>query len=264
MPVHFMCFGTGADPISSGKLQALMPYSLYASYKKSSLPSTRHCTWILLIWKRHSIVYTDVSSGLIFTSLALRSGWCSSYRACLKMPEADCVLVATWVKSSVWKWVFTKALAWAPYCSSWFWKPSAKSFEQDVPGKTLVIITESLEELQKKLIPWKTIMERKGQHGQNQGPDIWAGAWCASEVWQRPLCHMSQGRQHKLHFLWWLFQLGPQKCSGISGPLKPDPGFRCKWCTGQVRPVDGRPMTEVTMGREKLEMMPSFCYLGGC
>ena len=25
-----------------------------------------------------------------------------------------------------------------------------------------------------------------GQHGQNQGPDTWAGAQCASEVWQDP------------------------------------------------------------------------------
>ena len=32
---------------------------------------------------------------------------------------------------------------------------------------------------------------RKGtsdQHGQNEGPDIWDGVRCASEVQQRPLC----------------------------------------------------------------------------
>ena len=32
------------------------------------------------------------------------------------------------VKSSKWKWEFTKALAWAPYCSSWFWQLSPKRF----------------------------------------------------------------------------------------------------------------------------------------
>ena len=50
----------------------------------------------------------------------------------------------------------------------------------------------------------------------------------------------------------------------ITGPLKPDPSFRCKWCTGQARPIDGRPMTQVTVGREKFEVVPSFCYLWDC
>ena len=53
-------------------------------------------------------------------------------------------------------------------------------------------------------------------------------------------------------------------CSGILGPLKPDDSFRCKWCRGQTRPVDGRPMTEITVGREKFEVVSSFCYLGDC
>ena len=118
-----------------------MPYSLYANYKKRSMQSTRHCTWPLSIWKRHSIVYPDVSSGGLFANSALGSGWCGSYRACMK--EAQYVLVATWMKGSVWKCAFTKALAWAPYCSSWFWKPSPKSFVQDVPGKTCMQMTWS-------------------------------------------------------------------------------------------------------------------------
>ena len=61
----------------------------------------------------------------------------------MKILEADCVLVANWVKISVWKWVFTKALSWAPYCSSWFCKPSHKSFVQDVPEKTCTQMTWS-------------------------------------------------------------------------------------------------------------------------
>ena len=51
------------------------------------------------------------------------------------------------------------------------------------------------------------------------------------------------------------------KISGIPGSLKPDTSFRCKRCTGQARPIDGRLMTEVTMGREKFQVVPSFCYL---
>ena len=47
-----------------------------------------------------------------------------------------------------------------------------------------------------------------------------------------------------------------KKRSGIPGSLKPDTSFRCKRCTRQARPMDGRPMTEVTVGREKPEVVP--------
>ena len=152
----------------------------------------------------------------------------------MKTPEAECVLLATWMKSSVWK------CAWAPYCSSWFWKPSPRSFAQAVPGKTCMQQTwssslKSLDELQQKLIPGKPACNERdfgstrakprswylgrglmcfgssGQHGQNQGPDIWAGAWCASGVWQRPPWRMSQRRRYKFHLLYWLFQLDLQE-----------------------------------------------------
>ena len=53
-----------------------------------------------------------------------------------------------------------------------------------------------------------------------------------------------------------------KKCSGIPGRLKSDASFRCKRCTGQTRPIDGKLVTEVTIGREMLEVVPSFCYLG--
>ena len=100
-----------------------------------------------------------------------------------------------------------------------------------------------------------------GQHGHNQGPDIWARAQRASEVWQRPLWHVSQGHQHKFHYLWWLFQFSwiHKKCSGILGHLKFDVSFRCEWCTGEARLK-----TEVTVGRDKLEVVPSFWYFGDC
>ena len=52
--------------------------------------------------------------------------------------------------------------------------------------------------------------------------------------------------------------------SCIPGLLKLDASFGCKRCTGQARPIAGRLMTEVTVGREKLEVLPSFCCLGDC
>ena len=129
--------------------------------------------------------------------------------------QSACLLQPEWRV----KWVFTKALAWALYYKVWFWKPSPNSFLQGVPGKTFMQMTRSSSlnrwgnYTQHGLSGRSTWQEGTfGQHGQIRGPDIWAGARCASEVQQRPLCHhVSQGRPHKLHFLWWLFQLGPQE-----------------------------------------------------
>ena len=38
-----------------------------------------------------------VALGKALYRVAIRVIWCGSYRACMKMPEAQCVLVATWV-----------------------------------------------------------------------------------------------------------------------------------------------------------------------
>ena len=53
-----------------------------------------------------------------------------------------------------------------------------------------------------------------------------------------------------------------KKCSGIKGPLRPDPDFRCARCLGKARPIDGRTVKEVKVDDEKLEAVPEFCYLG--
>ena len=42
-------------------------------------------------------------------------------------------------------------------------------------------------------------------------------------------------------------------CSGIKGPLRPDPEFRCAWCLGTARAIDEREVSEVVQ---------EFCYLG--
>ena len=117
-----------------------------------------------LVWKKHSIMSPDALADGLFTSSALRSGWCAWYRACIKMPDAKFVVVTTWVKSSVWKLEFNKALVRAPYCSPWFWNPPRVS--QRIPLRKpvcrwLVISSESLDELQDELILWKFSMEGK-------------------------------------------------------------------------------------------------------
>ena len=53
-----------------------------------------------------------------------------------------------------------------------------------------------------------------------------------------------------------------KKCSGIKGPLRPNPDFRCARCLGTARPIDGRIIKEVAVDDEKLEAVPEFCYLG--
>ena len=53
-----------------------------------------------------------------------------------------------------------------------------------------------------------------------------------------------------------------KKCSGIKGPLRPDPDFRCTRCQGKAWPIDGRTVKEVKVDDEKLEAVPEFCYLG--
>ena len=52
-----------------------------------------------------------------------------------------------------------------------------------------------------------------------------------------------------------------KKCSGLKR-LKKDPDYRCTWCQGTARPLDGRPQKEVQVGPDKLEVVASFCYLG--
>ena len=52
-----------------------------------------------------------------------------------------------------------------------------------------------------------------------------------------------------------------KKCSGLKR-LKKDPDYRCTWCQGTARPLDGRPQKEVQIGPYKLEVVASFCYLG--
>ena len=52
-----------------------------------------------------------------------------------------------------------------------------------------------------------------------------------------------------------------KKCSGLKH-LTEDPDYRCTWCKGTARPLDGRPQREVQVGPDKLEVVASFCYLG--
>ena len=52
-----------------------------------------------------------------------------------------------------------------------------------------------------------------------------------------------------------------KKGSGLQRPT-PKPAYMCALCRGNVRPIDGRPQSEVQVGPDNLEMVTAFCYLG--
>ena len=53
-----------------------------------------------------------------------------------------------------------------------------------------------------------------------------------------------------------------KKCSGIKGPLHPDPDFRWAPCLGTAQPID-KTVMKVMVDDEKLEAVQEFCYLRG-
>ena len=128
----------------------------------------------------------------------------------------------------------------------------------------LVIIAESMEELEVKLEQWKKGMEAKGLRVNMaktkvmiSGPELhtlkdsgkYPCAVCRTGVRSNAIqcgqCHL------------WVHK----KCSGLRR-LTPDPDYKCKRCLGLARPIDGRPVTEVQVDGNTLEAVDSFCYLG--
>ena len=53
-----------------------------------------------------------------------------------------------------------------------------------------------------------------------------------------------------------------RNATGIKGPLRPDPDFRCTRCLGKALTIDGRTVKELKVDDEKQETGPEFCYLG--
>ncbi|KAI8481582.1 hypothetical protein Bbelb_406820 [Branchiostoma belcheri] len=53
-----------------------------------------------------------------------------------------------------------------------------------------------------------------------------------------------------------------KKCCGIRGSLSAVRNYVCPRCRGEARPLDVRPVTQVTVDEAVLDVEPSFCYLG--
>ena len=55
-----------------------------------------------------------------------------------------------------------------------------------------------------------------------------------------------------------------KKCSGIKGPLRPDPEFRCTRCLGTARAIDEREVSELRLETKSLKLSQSSSTLGTC
>ena len=129
----------------------------------------------------------------------------------------------------------------------------------------LVIIADSLEECLAKLLVWKREMEAKGLRVNMKKTKFMvsgAGMDVLKDSGKFPCAVCRKGcrssciacSQCKL----WVHK----KCSGIKGRLIADPGYVCRRCKGEARPIDGRPTTTVSVDGTLLDVVPCFCYLG--
>ena len=129
----------------------------------------------------------------------------------------------------------------------------------------LLIIADSLEKCIARLKAWKDAMEKKGCRVNMSktkfmisgvGLDVldkagkYPCAVCCKNVGSNAIiCSTCKLWVHK-------------RCSGIKTALKEDPGYVCPRCQGRVRPIDGRPITEVPVDNTQLEVVDRFVYLG--
>ena len=73
-------------------------------------------SWIRVYYADDQGFLTEIFDAIIYKHchhhlqrlLVLRTVWCASYNAWMKMSEAGCALVASWVQSSEWKCEFTR------------------------------------------------------------------------------------------------------------------------------------------------------------
>ena len=110
----------------------------------------------------------------------------------------------------------------------------------------LMISAESMEELLVKLKTWKTEMEKKGLRVNMGKREVMVSGVDLDLLKKSGKYPCGVCQKGNAIFcggcLCWIHK----KCSGIKGPLRPDPEFRCARCLGKARPIDGRTVKEVT------------------
>ena len=136
----------------------------------------------------------------------------------------------------------------------------------------LMISAVSMEELLVKVQTWKTKMEKKGLRvnmGKTKIMESGINLDMLKKSGKYPcgVCQSGVGSSNAI-FCGGCKRWVHKKCSGIKGPLRPDPEFRCARCLRTARAIVEREVSEVEVGNEKLEVIPEFCYMlsagGGC
>ena len=130
----------------------------------------------------------------------------------------------------------------------------------------LLYADDLMEELLVKVQTWKTEMEKKGLRvnmGKTKIMESGINLDLLKKSGKYPcgVCQSGVGSSNAI-FCGGCKRWVHKKCSGIKGPLHPDPEFRCARCLGTARAIDEREISEVEVGNEKLEVVPEFCYLG--
>ena len=76
-----------------------------------------------------------------------------------------------------------------------------------------------------------------GELGKDKDHGLWPQSGPSEKIWKGSLWHLPDRCWKNCYLLWWLLVLDPQKCSGIKGPLRPDPDFRCACCLRKALPI---------------------------
>ena len=129
----------------------------------------------------------------------------------------------------------------------------------------LVAIADSVEELLVKVGTWKEGMEKKGLRVNTGKTKVLVSGYnmdVLKKSGKNPCGVCLTGTGSNAIFCTGCSLWVHKKCSGITGPLRDDPEYRCARCQGTARQIDGRPLTEVWLGGDKLDVVPEFCYLG--
>ena len=132
----------------------------------------------------------------------------------------------------------------------------------------LMISAESMEELLVKVQTWKTEMEKKGlcvNMGKTKIMESGINLDVLKKSGKYPcgVCQSGVGSSNAI-FCGGCKRWVHKKCSGIKGPLRPDPEFRCARCLGTARAVDEREFQRLRLETKSLKLSQNSATLGTC
>ena len=164
--------------------------------------------------------------------------------------------------------MFTKAFAWDPTVHHGSVNPLPQEFRIGCPW-VMMTWSSSLNRWRNCMRSWssgKPIWKERDVGSTWAKPKfccLGMGSMCFRSLSRTPVACVSRVSAHTAYPV----VVVPancihKKCSGAPASVRPDPRYSYKLCTGQARPIDGRPMTEGKVGREKIKVVTSFYYIG--